>query len=149
MIPNAGLALTEAQESNMNKAHKQLLKENYEKACNAYLEALLQMWGLSPRYGYWNSDKVGTIYHYGDSHNLSMDEIIYCVENDITEHEVMEWEDYILDAYEFGMSIINLQAWQKGCPRVSKEEFEVLRQKKKELENLCEEYKNNKTTTLY
>ena len=72
---------------------KKMLKEQWRKACNGYLCELLRMWELDAHYGYWNSDKPGTIYHYGETHNLTMEDIIYIVENDIEENEVLEWED--------------------------------------------------------
>lgn len=112
---------------------KQFLKEQYEEGCNGYLVELLSMWGLDAHYGYWNSDKPGTIYHYGDTHNLSMEDIIYIVENDIEEDEVLEWEDYCLDAYEFKLGAPNLRSWHMGCPRTSKKTIEKFRKMKQEL----------------
>jgi hypothetical protein len=120
---------------------KRMLKEQYEKACNGYLVELLRMWELDAHYGYWNSDQPGTIYHYGDTHNLSMEDIIYIVENDIEEDEVLAWEDYSLDAYEFKFTIPNLRAWHMGCPRAPKETFDRLRQMKADLYKAIEEEK--------
>ena len=74
-------------------AVKRQLKEQWEKVCNGYLAELLRMWGLDDYYGYWGSDQPGTIYHYGETYNLTMEEIIYIVENDIEEDEVFEWEN--------------------------------------------------------
>lgn len=113
---------------------KNQLKEKWDKVCNGYLAELLHMWELDAHYGYWNSDKPGTIYHYGETHNLTMEDIIYIVENDIDEDEVIEWEDYLLDAHEFGFSLPNLPAWHKGCPRMSQADFERLRKMKLELD---------------
>lgn len=111
----------------MDKAIKQHLKEQYDKACNAYLRELLNMWELDAHYGFWNSDKPGTIYHYGETHNLMMEDIIYIVDNDIEENEVLEWEDYTLDAMEFNMFTPNLKSWHMGCPRTPQERFAKLR----------------------
>jgi hypothetical protein len=99
------------------------------------------MWELDAHYGYWNSDHPGTIYHYGDTHNLTMEEIIYIVENDIEEDEVLEWEDYCLDAYEFNFTTPNLRAWHMGCPRTPQETFDRLRQLKSDLAKAVEEEK--------
>ena len=121
-----------------NDSIKQMLKERYDKACNGYLCELLRMWELDAHYGYWNSDKPGTIYHYGDTHNLSMEDIIYIVENDIEEDEVLAWEDYTLDAYEFGFYTPNLQAWHMGCPRTSQEAFDKFRDLKDKLNDAVE-----------
>lgn len=123
------------------KPIRKILKEQWEQACNAYLVELLNMWGLDGVYGFWNSHIVGTIYHYGDTHNLSMEDIIFCVDNDIEEEEVLAWEDYILDAYEFNFSVPNLQSWHKGCPRCTQEAFERLRSMKRDLEKAVEEEK--------
>lgn len=120
---------------------KKMLKEQYEKACNGYLVELLRMWELNACYGYWNSDQPGTIYHYGDTHNLTMEEITYIVENDIEEDEVLAWEDYCLDAYEFKFSTPNLRAWHMGCPRTPQETFDRLRQMKADLDKAVEEEK--------
>jgi hypothetical protein len=120
---------------------KALLRQDYEKAVNGYLAELLRMWELDMHYGYWNSDQPGTIYHYGETHNLSMEDIIYIVENDIEEDEVLEWEDYCLDAYEFKFTTPNLRSWHMGCPRTSPEAFEKLRKLKQNLNDAVEEEK--------
>lgn len=122
-------------------AVKRQLKEQWEKVCNGYLTEMLRMWELDAHYGYWNSDQPGTIYHYGETHNLAMEDIIYIVENDIEEDEVFEWEEYCLDAHEFGFNTPNLNAWHKGCPRTSQEAFEKLRKLKSDLEKAVEDEK--------
>jgi hypothetical protein len=118
------------------------LKEAYEKVCNNYRDELLRLWELDGHYGYWNSDQTGTIYHYGEMHNLTMEEIIYIVDNDIEEAEVMVWEDYMLDALEFGFDVPNLMAWHRGCPRVPNVTFDRLRQMKADLEKLVDDEKD-------
>lgn len=120
---------------------KRMLKEQYEKACNSYLVELLRMWELDAHYGYWNSDEPGTIYHYGETHNLTMEDIKYIVENDIEEDEVLAWEDYLLDAHEFGFTLPNLRSWHMGCPRTPQEVFDKLRRMKADLDAAVEEEK--------
>ncbi len=120
---------------------KKVLRCQFAVACNGYLNELLRMWELDANYGYWNSDEPGTVYHYGDTHNLTMEEIIYIVENDIEEDEVLEWEDYCLDAYEFKFTTPNLRSWHMGCPRTPQETFDRLRQLKADLDKAVEEEK--------
>jgi hypothetical protein len=117
------------------------LKVAYDTACNGYRDALLSLWELDWHYGYWNSDEPGTIYHYGEVHNLTMEEIIYIVDNDIEEAEVIVWEDYMLDAIEFGFDVPNLMAWHRGCPRIPNATFDRLRQMKTDLEKLVDDEK--------
>jgi hypothetical protein len=120
---------------------KQQLKEQWKLACNGFLVELLRMWELDGHYGYWNFDQPGTIYHYGDTHNLTMEEIIYIVENDIEEDEVLAWEDYCLDAYEFKFATPNLRAWHMGCPRTSADTFKHLREIKAMLNDAIQDEK--------
>ena len=120
---------------------KARLQKQWETACNGYLKELLRMWELDEYYGYWNSDAPGTIYHYGETHNLSMDDIIYCVEHDVEEDTVLEWEDYILDAHEFGFAVPNLPEWCRGCPRTDPMMFEWLRGMRTEINNAIEKEK--------
>ena len=120
---------------------KRMLKEQWRKACNGYLVELLRMWELDMHYGYWVGDEHGTMYCYGETHNLTMEDIIYIVENDIDEDEVLAWEDYCLDAYEFNFPTPNLKAWYMGCPRTPQETFDRLRQLKADLEKVVEEEK--------
>jgi hypothetical protein len=124
------------------EAVKRQLKENWEKACNGYLVELLRMWGLDGFYGYWIGDEVGGVYDYGSGmFTLNMDEIIYCVENDVTEAEVMVWQEYVCDAGVFGFDIPDLKSWHRGCPRVGVEVFEKLRGMKAEIDKIVEEEK--------
>jgi hypothetical protein len=67
-----------------------------------------------------------------------MEEIIYIVENDIEEDEVLAWEDYCLDTYEFGFTTPNLRSWHMGCPRTPSETFERLRKMKADLNEAIE-----------
>ena len=120
---------------------KRELKEAYEKVCNNYRDELLRMWELDAHYGYWNSDQSGTIYHYGEVHNLTMEEILFIVNNDIEESEVMAWEDYTIDAIEFGFDTPNLMAWHRGCPRVPIDTYKRLRQMKASLEKFVDDEK--------
>ena len=121
---------------------KKMLKEQWGKVCEGYLFELLRMWELDAHYGYWNSDHPGTIYHYGETHNLCMEDIIYIVENDIEREEVLEWEEYLLDAHEFGFHMPNLRSWHKGCPRVPQSTFDRLRAMQTDLAKAIEEEKD-------
>lgn len=120
---------------------KRTLRENYAMVCNGYLAELLRMWELDARYGYWVGGEVGDFYCYGEMHNLSMENIIYIVENDIEENEVLAWEDYCLDAHEFRFDMPNLRAWHRGCPRTPQEIFDHLRELKTNLAQAVEEEK--------
>ena len=129
----------------MNKTKdgiKRMLKEQWEKACNGYLVELLRMWELDAHYGYWIGDEVGGVYDYADGNiDINMDDIIWCVENDVNKNEYMAWQEYICDASEFGFETPNLRSWHRGCPRTPPEVFERLRGIKADLAKAVEEEK--------
>ena len=126
----------------MNKAHKELLKKNYEDACNEYVKALLALWDLSLHNGYWIGDEVGVIYDIDGWITIGMQEIIYCVENNVTSKEVEEWQDYYIKCHDYNLPTMNLNAYHKGAPRHDFSKIDAL---KKDLEDAIEsEKKNNK-----
>ena len=130
-------------QNNMNKAHIKLLKENYEKACNDYVRALLNQWSLDGFYGYWIGGEVGGVYDYGDGiFTISMQDIVYCVENGVTEKEYEEMLEYNIKCHEYNLPMINLNAWHKGAPKYDFTKLDAL---KKDLDNTIEEYKKNTT----
>ena len=113
---------------------KALLREQWKQACHGFLTELLRMWELDAHYGYWIAEEIGGVYDYGGGmFTISMDDIIYCVEHDVTEKQYMEWQDYLCDAAEFGFDTPNLKSWMMGCPRTQPEVFEKLRKMKAEL----------------
>jgi hypothetical protein len=119
----------------MNKtkeAVKAQLREQWEKACCGYLCELLRMWECDACYGRWVRDEVGGVYDYGCGvFTISMDDIIYCVENDVPESQYIKWQEYCCDAAEFSFDQPNLRSWVKGCPRTSELMFKKLREMRK------------------
>lgn len=133
------MAVMAHQESNMNKAHLKLLKENYENACNDYVQALLTLWGVDYRYGYWVGSEVGGVYDCDGWIFLNMQDVAYCVENGVTSEEYEQWQDYCVKCSEYHQSILNLNAWHKGAPR---HDFTKLDALKKDLDDAIENEKN-------
>lgn len=128
--------------NNVSKAMLRALREDYEKACNGYLVTLLNMWELDASYGFWVSDEVGGTYSYGDTGLfLNMDDMIYVVENNISEQSYQEWLDYCVWASEFNQTVPNLRAWHHGFPRVDEATQKKLSDMKRELNKLIEESK--------
>ena len=121
---------------------KKMLKEQWGKACESYLCELLRLWDLDAHYGYWIADEVGGVYDYGDGMmTINMDDIIYCVENDVESKEYTAWQEYICDAAEFGFDTPNLKSWCRGCPRTPQKVFDRLRELKADLDKAVEEEK--------
>lgn len=128
----------------VNQATKRNLRQAYEQACNGYLAELMRMWELDKFYAYWANEEVGGLLDYGcGEFSMNMDNIIFCVENDIEEEEYREWLDYCVFAHEFKQDIPDFPSWHNGCPRLSKEQQEKLIAAKKELNDLIEESKES------
>ena len=135
-------------------AVKRQLKEQWGKACEGYLCELLRMWELDAHYGYWISDEVGGVYDYGDGmFTIGIDDMIYCVDCDVTREQYVEWQEYICDAAEFGFATPNLRSFVRGCPRTSAETFKHLREIKAMLNDYVQEekerVKNDKQNNPY
>ena len=134
------MVVTVHQGSNMNKAHIKLLKENYEKACNDYVQALLTLWGLDAYYGYWIGDEIGGVYDYGDGiFTIGMCDIVYSVENGVTKEEYEEMLEYCIKCSEYNLPTMNLNAWHKGAPRYDFTKLDAL---KKDLDDAIDNEKN-------
>ena len=110
----------------MKMIKKDELKNNYEKACNDYLQYFCKVYEFHYDPYYWVGGQVGTIVCV-DDYYFSLDDIIFCVENEVIKKELLEWYDYCVEAGGLGFSTINLSSWVKGAPRKSEEELEKVR----------------------
>lgn len=124
-------------------AVKRDLNKRFEEVCNGYLLELCRMWELDcEKYGFWIGDDVGGTFSYGDTGLfISMDDIRYCVINNVTYSEYLEWLEYCVWAEEFKQAVPNLEAWHHGCQRVDEKTQERLSAMKYELAKLIEETK--------
>ena len=125
-----------------NDAVKRHLKEQFETACNGYLLELHNMWGLSSKDGYWICDEVGGLYAHGESIFIKMDEIIFCVENNVSMETFMEYSEYCLKCNEYNFNIPNLKSYFKGCPTVPQETFDRLDDLKRQMNECINDTKN-------
>lgn len=128
--------------NNLTKGHLQILRENYEKACCEYINTLLKLWELSPYDGWWVGGMVGSTYVHEASIELNMDDIIFCIENNISLDTYYKYIDYIEKCKEYHFSLLSLKAYCEGAPQVPKETFDKLDAMKKELEDSIDEVKN-------
>lgn len=121
------------------------LRKDYESACNNYLYQLLSDWGYdySANIGWWVGDDVGGIYCLEDDIFIRIDDIVYCVDNNISKDDYTYYTDYTTRCNNFGLETMNLNSFIKGAPRISDESFETLEQLKLDLENAIENTKEN------
>lgn len=127
----------------MNKAHLELIESRYADACNEYLKAFCERYELQYVDDPWVGDDVGSVACVGHSYFIDMSEIRFMLRSNVDWDEYLRYLDYNIDASLLGLDTINLRSWCKGCPRLSREQIEELQQKRKELDDLVEEYKNN------
>ena len=125
----------------LTRRHLTLLKEDYEKACNAWMCELLNMWELSTLNGFGVGDEVGGVYCHEAGLSLGMDDIIFCVEQGVPMDKYLEYVDYIEKCNEYGFNTLNLKSFVKGCPTVPKETFDKLDGLKKQLEECINDAK--------
>lgn len=119
---------------------KEKIRKDFENACEEYLKALCEKFEMPYDKDAWVANDVGTIACVGD-YFINFDEIRYIVDNDLTLDEYLQYYDYCLEAYDYGITAPNLENWHKGCPRATKEDFANIRKAKERLEGLIEETK--------
>ena len=140
------MAVTVQAESNMNKAHIELLNKRYTEACEEYLKAFCDAYEMPYEKDAWVAGDVGTISCVGDYYFDFTDVIKYAVDNNLSDlHELLQWYDYTLFANEYNQSIPNFKSWHKGCPRLRKDAQKHLQGLKERLEKTIKEYKENTT----
>lgn len=123
----------------INESHKTLLRERYEKAVMDYVNTLLQMWELDGHSGYFIGDEIGGVYDIDGWITIGMQDVVYCVENNVTSKEVEEWQDYYIKCHDYNLPTMNLNAWHKGAPRHN---FSKLDAAKKNLDEAIKNEKN-------
>lgn len=113
---------------------------NYEKSCNELVLFFAQKYELSVSKEGWVAGVVGGTICVNDEFYLNMEDIVLMLKEDISWTAFLEWWDYNMDAHYLGLNAINLRSWIKGAPRLTKEQIEGLKGKRKELDELVEKY---------
>ena len=116
------------------------LQQDYDNACNAYLEAFCKQYDMQYDDDAWVAREVGTIAEVSDLF-LSMQDIKLCVDKNVKWEDLIQWYDYNLDAHAIGLDTINLNSWLMGCPRTSKEKMTEIFAMRRNLEELINEEK--------
>ena len=118
-----------------------MLRQNFEKAVDDYLTAFLKQVDWDRFYGYWIAHDCTGFYAYGDQHFISIADIIYSVDNNVTNKELVECEEYNVWATNNGQSTISLASWHKGYHGVPKDGREKIDKLRMELNELIKETK--------
>lgn len=121
----------------MNKVK---LKNDYENACNAYLEAFCEKHDyIYEGLDMWVSKNAGTIANCGDGY-FDMETIRTDIDEEAQEDELFKWNDYCMDASDFKLPIPNFHSWLHGCPRLNHSELDELRKSKRKLDMMKDEF---------
>ena len=130
----------------MNEYLKNEIKSEFESVCNAYVSLLAKNWGYDSDefdtthgFGWWVAGETGTVYCFMDDLFISMDDIRFCVDNDVDEETYSDYLDYNCQCSEYGFNGLNLKSYVSGAPRIKEDVFNELREKKNELERLIKE----------
>jgi hypothetical protein len=125
------------------KKDTETIKLNYVRACNDYLYKLLDMWTIhwndpDDGFGWWVGDEVGGIFCLEDDTFISMDDIRYCVDNEVSYDDYSDYLDYNVKCSDNGFDGMNLKAFIKGAPRVNDEVFEKIGTMKENLKKIID-----------
>lgn len=125
----------------MNEAHKQLLRDKFNDVVNQYAEAFCRQLDINPKDGFWVFEDVGGVYCFLDGCSISLLDMVYVVEKNISLNELLEWYDYNIFAHRFNFNHINLKSWHMGCPRASKEEIDKIECLEQQFIKACDDLK--------
>lgn len=126
---------------NMDKALKQY-RQDFEGAVNNYVTAFLKLFELNKVDTWWVGDRTGLdLFCFGDCETISLEDMVYCLENNITHEEYIEFTEYNVRCLDYHLNTMNLKAWHMGAPRVPQETFDRLDALKKELNDTIENTK--------
>lgn len=132
----------------MKKTDKEKLYDMWGRVCDGYVAELAHMWGFEYKVSDWVGDDFGGVACINEEIYVNMDDVRYCVDNEICYDEYNEWSAYIEDVSEFSLPKMNLRSWHMGCPRVPKEVIDRLKQLKQSLndsiDSINKEYGNEK-----
>lgn len=129
----------------------QKTKQQFNDACNAYLEAFCEKHGFDydEAANSWVANDVGGTCLVGDMY-ASFNDIKTDIDMNAPEVEFYFYYYYSLDAYDLGFNCPNYLNWLRGCPRLSEEQIKSLREAKnrvyeaqKDFERILKE-ENNK-----
>ena len=111
------------------------MKKDFEKAVGSYVDAFLELFELNKRDCWWVGDRIGLdLFCFGDMYAMSLEEMVYIVENGVTFDEYLAYIDYNEKCAEFNLPTLNLRSWHEGAPRVSDATIQHLKMLKRSLE---------------
>ena len=93
------------------------LISTFNETADLMVEVLCERWGVYGRDAFWVSDDRAGVLCLGDLF-LNLGDLIYILQHDLSVDEVQEWQQYNIDAQEYGLNTINLKSWHRGAPRV-------------------------------
>lgn len=114
---------------------------DYEVACNNLVAFFAERYDVSVGAGDWVAGVVGSTVCINEEFYVNMEDIVLMLKNDVSWSDFLECWDYNMDASYLGLNSINLRSWIMGAPRLSKEQIDGLKGKRKELEDLVKKYK--------
>ena len=121
------------------KTEKKAVIKAYEMACENIVKELRRKWDISERDGYWIGNEIGGLYDHESGFTITVGDMIYCIEHNISRLTYMDYLDYNVRCLEYNLKTMNLKSYIMGAPRVSDKAFDNLDKLKKDLNNAIEE----------
>ena len=118
------------------------LRHDFEKVVAQYTATFLNQFELSENEGWWVGDRIGLdLFCFGDTSAISLDDMVFCIEEGVTYDEFLAHEDYCIKCGEYNLPTMNLQSWHKGAPRIPQSTFDKLDGFKKNLDDAIKDLK--------
>lgn len=122
------------------------LRSNYEKACNAYLEAFCKKHEFDIREANWVCGDVGGVANISEYY-VPLSDIMIDIEKQAPAGEYWKYYDYAVRCHALEVSHPNYENWLRGCPVKSLDKLSeierlkgIIRQSTIKLDNAIREW---------
>lgn len=125
----------------MDRTNFDLLEKQYVDICESILAEFCKKYEQQYDKGLmWVADDIGSVACVSDYY-ISLDDMRLMLNNNVSWQEFLKCYDYNLTVSSLGLNMINLRSWINGCPRLSDEQIQHVIDLKKNLDDLCDDYK--------
>lgn len=91
------------------------LKHDYGVVCDRYAVAFCEMYGYSMHYCWWVAEERGGVFIVNDCEiSLGMSDLVYAVDNKVSEKDFNQWWDKCLENVDFNLSLRQYMQLKKG-----------------------------------
>lgn len=120
------------------------IRKKFNDVVSAYVDIFCEKFDVCKTYTYWIGGEYGVgLFSFNDEYAITLDDMIYILENDVKPSEYYEYIDYISMCIDCNFKTMNLKSWHEGAPRIPQESFDRIMALRKDIDELCKTTNEN------